>query len=106
MNALRLMCYFALLMVLIPWRAQAADADDFVAANRSQQAQLLEQWAGLDACGNQPASIQRAWLIVLFYAKAVALDRVIKRKGGDGAQAVVEDLPTADFDDLQREIGP
>jgi urea transport system permease protein len=45
MNALRLMCYFALLMVLIPWRAQAADADDFVAANRSQQAQLLEQWA-------------------------------------------------------------
>lgn len=45
MNALRLMSYFALLMVLIPWRAQAADADDFVAANRSQQAQLLEQWA-------------------------------------------------------------
>ncbi|MGF7447470.1 urea ABC transporter permease subunit UrtB, partial [Klebsiella michiganensis] len=45
MNASRLMCYFALLMVLIPWRAQAADADDFVAANRSQQAQLLEQWA-------------------------------------------------------------
>ena len=40
MNASRLMCYFALLMVLIPWRAQAADADDFVAANRSQQAQL------------------------------------------------------------------
>jgi hypothetical protein len=29
----------------LPWRAQAADADDFVAANRSQQAQLLEQWA-------------------------------------------------------------
>ncbi|MDG1643439.1 urea ABC transporter permease subunit UrtB [Klebsiella huaxiensis] len=45
MNALRLMSYFALLMVLMPWRAQAADADDFVAANRSQQAQLLEQWA-------------------------------------------------------------
>lgn len=45
MNALRLMSYFALLMVLIPWRAQAADADDFVAANRGQQAQLLEQWA-------------------------------------------------------------
>ena len=45
MNALRLMCYFALLMVLLPWRAQAADADDFVAANRSQQAQLLERWA-------------------------------------------------------------
>jgi urea transport system permease protein len=39
------MCYFALLMILLPWRAQAADADDFVAANRSQQAQLLEQWA-------------------------------------------------------------
>ena len=41
MNALRLMCYFALLMVLLPWRAQAADADDFVAANRSQQAVAL-----------------------------------------------------------------
>jgi urea transport system permease protein len=32
-------------MILLPWRAQAADADDFVAASRSQQAQLLEQWA-------------------------------------------------------------
>ena len=34
MNALRLMCYFALLMVLLPWRAQAAGAGDFVAGDR------------------------------------------------------------------------
>ena len=54
MNALRLMCYFALLMVLIPWRAQAADADDFVAANRSQQAQLLERWAAAPEASRLP----------------------------------------------------
>ncbi|HCR57725.1 MAG TPA: urea ABC transporter permease subunit UrtB, partial [Raoultella sp.] len=46
MKALRIMgYYFALLMMILPWRAQAADADDFVTANRSQQARLLEQWA-------------------------------------------------------------
>ena len=54
MNALRLMCYFALLMVLLPWRAQAADADDFVAANRSQQAQLLERWAAAPEASRLP----------------------------------------------------
>ncbi|QGN38242.1 urea ABC transporter permease subunit UrtB [Klebsiella oxytoca] len=54
MNALRLMCYFALLMVLMPWRAQAADADDFVAASRSQQAQLLEQWASAPQASRLP----------------------------------------------------
>ena len=37
--------YLALLVMIVPWRAQAADADDFVAANRTQQARLLEQWA-------------------------------------------------------------
>ena len=45
MNALRLMNVLALLLILLPWRAQAAEADDFVAASRSQQAQLLTQWA-------------------------------------------------------------
>ncbi|SXL54307.1 urea ABC transporter, permease protein UrtB [Klebsiella pneumoniae] len=43
MNALRLMNVLALLLILLPWRAQAAEADDFVAASRSQQAQLLSQ---------------------------------------------------------------
>ncbi|HDG9831229.1 TPA: urea ABC transporter permease subunit UrtB [Raoultella ornithinolytica] len=37
--------YLALLVMIVPWRAQAADADDFVTANRTQQARLLEQWA-------------------------------------------------------------
>ncbi len=45
MNALRLMSVLALLLTLLPWRAQAAEADDFVAASRSQQAQLLTEWA-------------------------------------------------------------
>ena len=31
--------------VVLPWIAQAADADTFTAANRTQQAALLEQWA-------------------------------------------------------------
>lgn len=44
MNALRLMSVLTLLLILLPWRAQAAEADDFVAASRSQQAQLLTQW--------------------------------------------------------------
>ena len=35
--------YLALLVMIVPWRAQAADADDFVTANRTQQASLLEQ---------------------------------------------------------------
>jgi urea transport system permease protein len=49
--------YLALLVMIAPWQAQAADADDFVAANRTQQARLLEQWAaapthsGCRCCG-------------------------------------------------------
>lgn len=31
--------------VVLPWIAQASDADTFTAANRTQQAALLEQWA-------------------------------------------------------------
>lgn len=44
-NTLRLYRAVLLLIFLLPWMAQATDADDFVAANRSQQATLLEQWA-------------------------------------------------------------
>jgi len=37
--------FFSLLLVLLPWLAQAGDAADFVAASRSNQATLLQQWA-------------------------------------------------------------
>jgi urea transport system permease protein len=43
--------YLALLVMIVPWRAQAADADDFVTANRTQQASLLEQWAAAPDAG-------------------------------------------------------
>ncbi|BBS82479.1 hypothetical protein WP7S17E08_24400 [Klebsiella quasipneumoniae] len=39
---------------LLPWRAQAAEADDFVAASRSQQAQLLTQWAAAPQADRLP----------------------------------------------------
>ncbi len=42
------MTIFRWLMVsalLLPWLARAADADDFAAASRSQQAALLQSWA-------------------------------------------------------------
>ncbi|HBS6629449.1 TPA: urea ABC transporter permease subunit UrtB, partial [Klebsiella pneumoniae] len=54
MNALRLMSVLALLLILLPWRAQAAEADDFVAASRSQQAQLLTQWAAAPQADRLP----------------------------------------------------
>ncbi|VTM31006.1 urea ABC transporter, permease protein UrtB [Klebsiella pneumoniae] len=54
MNALRLMSVLALLLILLPWRAQAAEADDFVAASRSQQAQLLSQWAAAPQADRLP----------------------------------------------------
>lgn len=54
MNALRLMSVLALLLSLLPWRAQAAEADDFVAASRSQQAQLLTQWAAAPQADRLP----------------------------------------------------
>ena len=54
MNALRLMNVLALLLTLLPWRAQAAEADDFVAASRSQQAQLLTQWAAAPQADRLP----------------------------------------------------
>ena len=54
MNALRLMSVLTLLLILLPWRAQAAEADDFVAASRSQQAQLLTQWAAAPQADRLP----------------------------------------------------
>ena len=54
MNALRLMSVLVLLLTLLPWRAQAAEADDFVAASRSQQAQLLTQWAAAPQADRLP----------------------------------------------------
>ncbi|MCS6037717.1 hypothetical protein LNQ52_25670 [Klebsiella pneumoniae subsp. pneumoniae] len=56
MNALRLMSVLALLLILLPWRAQAAEADDFVAASRSQQAQLLTPVGGSAAGGSSAAA--------------------------------------------------
>ena len=44
-NAIRLMATALLLITLLPRMAQAAEADDFVAANRSEQARMLTQWA-------------------------------------------------------------
>ena len=54
MNALRLMNVLALLLILLPWRAQATEADDFVAASRSQQAQLLTKWAAAPQADRLP----------------------------------------------------
>lgn len=54
MNALRLMSVLTLLLILLPWRAQAAEADDFVAASRSQQAQLLTKWAAAPQADRLP----------------------------------------------------
>ena len=45
MKAMRFIRGVLLLMWFLPWIAQAADADSFTAANRAQQAALLEQWA-------------------------------------------------------------
>ena len=45
MNAMRMFIALVWLSGLLPGMAQASDADRFVAASRSQQAVLLEQWA-------------------------------------------------------------
>ncbi|QMD48036.1 urea ABC transporter permease subunit UrtB [Citrobacter freundii] len=45
MKAMRFIRGVLLLMWFLPWIAQATDADTFSAANRTQQAALLEQWA-------------------------------------------------------------
>ena len=45
MKAMRFIRGVMLLTWFLPWIAQASDADTFTAANRTQQAVLLEQWA-------------------------------------------------------------
>ncbi|MCI1897449.1 MAG: urea ABC transporter permease subunit UrtB [Enterobacter sp.] len=45
MNMMRIIVAMVWLAGLLPGMAQASDADAFVAANRSQQVSLLEQWA-------------------------------------------------------------
>ncbi|MGT8855961.1 urea ABC transporter permease subunit UrtB [Enterobacter sp. 186315] len=45
MNAMRIIVALVWLAGLLPGMAQASDADNFVAASRSQQAAMLEQWA-------------------------------------------------------------
>lgn len=45
MNAMRMFIALVWLSGLLPGMAQASDADRFVAASRSQQAELLTQWA-------------------------------------------------------------
>lgn len=45
MKVMRFIRGVLLLTWFLPWIAQASDADTFTAANRTQQAALLEQWA-------------------------------------------------------------
>ena len=45
MNAIRMMIAIVWLTGLLPGMAQASDADDFVAASRSQQTAMLTRWA-------------------------------------------------------------
>lgn len=45
MKAMRFIRGVLLLTWFLPWIAQASDADTFTAANRTQQAALLEQWS-------------------------------------------------------------
>ena len=45
MNAIRTIIAIVWLTGLLPGMVQASDADQFVAASRSQQAELLTQWA-------------------------------------------------------------
>lgn len=45
MNAMRIIIAIVWLTGLLPWMVQASDADDFVAASRSQQIAMLTRWA-------------------------------------------------------------
>ena len=45
MSVMRMFVAIVWLAGLLPGMAQASDADTFVAASRSQQTTLLEQWA-------------------------------------------------------------
>lgn len=54
MNIMRVIVAVVWLTGLLPGMAQASDADDFVAANRSQQAAMLEQWAASPQAARLP----------------------------------------------------
>lgn len=45
MNAMRIIIAIVWLTGLLPGMVQASDADDFVAASRSQQTAMLTRWA-------------------------------------------------------------
>ena len=54
MNAMRMFIALVWLSGLLPGMAQASDADRFVAASRSQQAELLTQWAAAPDAARLP----------------------------------------------------
>ncbi|MDR2262474.1 MAG: urea ABC transporter permease subunit UrtB [Enterobacter asburiae] len=54
MNIMRVIVAVVWLTGLLPGMVQASDADDFVAANRSQQAAMLEQWAASPQAARLP----------------------------------------------------
>ncbi|HDR2891135.1 TPA: urea ABC transporter permease subunit UrtB [Enterobacter asburiae] len=54
MNIMRVIVAVVWLTGLLPGMAQASDADNFVAANRSQQAAMLEQWAASPEAARLP----------------------------------------------------
>jgi urea transport system permease protein len=54
MNAMRMFIALVWLSGLLPGMAQASDADRFVAASRSQQADLLTQWAAAPDASRLP----------------------------------------------------
>jgi urea transport system permease protein len=54
MNAMRMFIALVWLSGLLPGMAQASDADRFVAASRSQQADLLTQWAAAPDAARLP----------------------------------------------------
>ena len=66
---------------LLPWFVQASDADVFVAASRSEQAQLLEQWAAAP-------ETQRLPLLMALSREAVLTDGTKQAFTREGAQVV------------------
>lgn len=66
---------------LLPWFVQASDADVFVAASRSEQAQLLEQWAAAP-------ETQRLPLLMALSREAVLTDGTKQAFTREGSQVV------------------
>ena len=54
MNAMRMFIAIVWLSGLLPGMAQASDADNFVAATRSQQAEMLARWAAAPDAARVP----------------------------------------------------